>query len=226
MMSKSDSDKALEERKAKLYETLYDRHMHLSDVHANFQEAQQQMDVVLRTVLDQLTQAQSRKIEFLQSVKRQVLSQFFFLQWLEDFQAHAQLALPPADFIVAKGRHADLVAAFFDNGAHADIAFAQCLSQTLGIKRCERLTGLNQSPFPFLPSGSGDGMFDSAEVRLIVVMVLTPIVMNAFQFWITDNFIKKRPDGADGKIDVEQQRKAFVPVQPEESVEMPSKICT
>mmetsp|Transcript_32600 Transcript_32600/g.96834 ORF Transcript_32600/g.96834 Transcript_32600/m.96834 type:complete len:237 (-) Transcript_32600:35-745(-) len=30
----------------------------------------------------------------------------------------------------------------------------------------------------------------SSEVQLVVVMLITPCVMNAFQFWLTDNFIK------------------------------------
>mmetsp|Transcript_12770 Transcript_12770/g.37185 ORF Transcript_12770/g.37185 Transcript_12770/m.37185 type:complete len:249 (+) Transcript_12770:128-874(+) len=28
-------------------------------------------------------------------------------------------------------------------------------------------------------------------IKLLVVMILTPLIMNAFQFWVTDNFIKK-----------------------------------
>mmetsp|Transcript_7006 Transcript_7006/g.18849 ORF Transcript_7006/g.18849 Transcript_7006/m.18849 type:complete len:226 (-) Transcript_7006:70-747(-) len=30
------------------------------------------------------------------------------------------------------------------------------------------------------------------QMQLVVVMLLTPCLMNAFQFWLTDNFIKKR----------------------------------
>merc|ERR1719161_2104554 len=30
-----------------------------------------------------------------------------------------------------------------------------------------------------------------ANLKLLVVMILTPMVMNAFQFWVVDNFIKK-----------------------------------
>jgi len=33
---------------------------------------------------------------------------------------------------------------------------------------------------------------NSPASKLIVVMVLTPMCMNAFQFWVTDNFIKKK----------------------------------
>jgi len=35
------------------------------------------------------------------------------------------------------------------------------------------------------------GFFSSnAKVELIFVMIVTPMCMNAFQFWLTDNFIK------------------------------------
>eukprot|EP00438_Fugacium_kawagutii_P019047 Skav208714 [mRNA] locus=scaffold42:927615:928611:+ [translate_table: standard] len=64
---------------------------------ACFQETQHQMDGVLRGALDQLERAQSRKLEFLQSMKRQVTTQLLFIQWLDNFQAHARMALPPAE---------------------------------------------------------------------------------------------------------------------------------
>lgn len=32
------------------------------------------------------------------------------------------------------------------------------------------------------------------QLKLIVVMIATPVTMNAFQFWVTDNFIKKQED--------------------------------
>lgn len=36
------------------------------------------------------------------------------------------------------------------------------------------------------------------QMELIIVMLITPCFMNAFQFWLTDNFIKKKSD-ASGK---------------------------
>lgn len=36
----------------------------------------------------------------------------------------------------------------FDNGAHADVAFARCLARTVGVKKCRRFPGLNQEAFP------------------------------------------------------------------------------
>ncbi|CAE7259835.1 Stimate, partial [Symbiodinium pilosum] len=35
---------------------------------------------------------------------------------------------------------------------------------------------------------------EKPELKLIIVMIATPMIMNAFQFWVTDNFIKK-PEG-------------------------------
>mmetsp|Transcript_137550 Transcript_137550/g.357426 ORF Transcript_137550/g.357426 Transcript_137550/m.357426 type:complete len:271 (+) Transcript_137550:122-934(+) len=53
------------------------------------------------------------------------------------------------------------------------------------------------------------GLFSSAEARLMFVMVFTPIVMNAVQFWITDNFIKKVPPQAVGQ-EIEEQQKPVI----------------
>ncbi|CAE8736999.1 unnamed protein product [Polarella glacialis] len=36
------------------------------------------------------------------------------------------------------------------------------------------------------------------ELKLLVVMLATPIAMNALQFWMTDNFIKKRDTEENG----------------------------
>lgn len=47
-------------------------------------------------------------------------TQLLFIQWLDNFQAHARMALPPADFVVASKRHAGLLSALFgaeDSGA-------------------------------------------------------------------------------------------------------------
>lgn len=38
---------------------------------------------------------------------------------------------------------------FFEGGQHSDIAVARCLERTAGIRRCTRLSGLNQKPFTF-----------------------------------------------------------------------------
>eukprot|EP00435_Cladocopium_sp_Y103_P059699 s221_g21.t1 len=79
-----------------LRDALQDRHIQLTEA-LRREETQHQMDGVLRGALDQLERAQSRKLEFLQSMKRQVTTQLLFIQWLDDFQAHARMALPPAD---------------------------------------------------------------------------------------------------------------------------------
>eukprot|EP00747_Dinoflagellata_sp_TGD_P189855 gnl/TRDRNA2_/TRDRNA2_50703_c0_seq1.p1 gnl/TRDRNA2_/TRDRNA2_50703_c0~~gnl/TRDRNA2_/TRDRNA2_50703_c0_seq1.p1 ORF type:complete len:280 (-),score=55.11 gnl/TRDRNA2_/TRDRNA2_50703_c0_seq1:86-925(-) len=40
-------------------------------------------------------------------------------------------------------------------------------------------------------------------LELLVVMILTPFIMNSVQFWTTDNFIRKRGDPADPRGDME-----------------------
>jgi hypothetical protein len=100
-------------------------------MYASFEESQQQLDVALRSVLEQLSRAQARRVEFLQSVKRQVLSQMLFLQWLENYQAHARLALPPSDYLVSARRHEHLVAALFGDRA-TGMAMATAASRSAG----------------------------------------------------------------------------------------------
>ncbi|CAK9013079.1 E3 ubiquitin-protein ligase TRIM9 (RING finger protein 91) (RING-type E3 ubiquitin transferase TRIM9) (Tripartite motif-containing protein 9) [Durusdinium trenchii] len=97
MQQSTDSDSQQEKHQTLLRDALQDRHFQMMEVHNNFQETQHQMDVVLRGALDQLERAQSRKLEFLQSMKRQVTTQLLFIQWLDNFQSHARMALPPAE---------------------------------------------------------------------------------------------------------------------------------
>merc|ERR1719265_1521869 len=44
---------------------------------------------------------------------------------------------------------------------------------------------------------------DSPDVKLVVVMIFTPAVMNALQLWITDNFLKKHDD-KEAQVDLRQ----------------------
>ncbi|CAK9004640.1 unnamed protein product [Durusdinium trenchii] len=119
MQQSTDSDSQQEKHQTLLRDALQDRHFQMMEVHNNFQETQHQMDVVLRGALDQLERAQSRKLEFLQSMKRQVTTQLLFIQWLDNFQSHARMALPPADFVVATKRHEGLLAALFGSNQGA-----------------------------------------------------------------------------------------------------------
>lgn len=59
----------------------------------------------------------------LRTTRSQVLSQMLFVQWLEGFLAHARLALPPADFVVALRRHEWLLQAMFAVASGEDSAF-------------------------------------------------------------------------------------------------------
>ncbi|CAE7751911.1 unnamed protein product [Symbiodinium sp. CCMP2456] len=113
MQASTEADAEHGKHSFALQEVMQERHFQLMEVHSNFEETQGQMDVVLRGALDQLERAQSRKLEFLQSMKRQVTTQLLFIQWLDNFQAHARMALPPADFVVATKRHEGLLAALF-----------------------------------------------------------------------------------------------------------------
>merc|ERR1719169_336854 len=43
-----------------------------------------------------------------------------------------------------------------------------------------------------------------ATLKLFIVMILTPVCFNVFQFWMVDNFIKKQgPSTDDSAVDME-----------------------
>jgi len=51
----------------------------------------------------------------------------------------------------------------------------------------------------------------SAEAKLMMAMIVTPCIMNALQYWVTDNFIRKKTgagdslmDGGDNEGDIER----------------------
>eukprot|EP00811_Abedinium_folium_P002715 NODE_12494_length_1221_cov_9.744973.p1 GENE.NODE_12494_length_1221_cov_9.744973~~NODE_12494_length_1221_cov_9.744973.p1 ORF type:complete len:246 (+),score=71.70 NODE_12494_length_1221_cov_9.744973:121-858(+) len=44
--------------------------------------------------------------------------------------------------------------------------------------------------------------FANSSIKLLVVMIVTPMIMNSFQFWVVDNIIKKKVDDEDDLLDV------------------------
>lgn len=44
--------------------------------------------------------------------------------------------------------------------------------------------------------------FQDPTMKLLVVMIFTPFCMNSFQFWVTDNFIRRKGDGGNGEDDL------------------------
>jgi len=117
MQGNSDSDKDLRARRMKLREALSQQHLNLKDVQGSLEDTQHELDAILMRVLDQVSRAQRRRTDFLQSVKRQVLSQMLFFQWLENFLAHARLAVPASDYLVMVRRHQDLLEATYSGAA-------------------------------------------------------------------------------------------------------------
>lgn len=45
---------------------------------------------------------------------------------------------------------------------------------------------------------------DTPTLKLVVVMIITPLFMNAFQFWVTDTFIKKSKDPVEEPLTAEE----------------------
>eukprot|EP00929_Paragymnodinium_shiwhaense_P064403 TRINITY_DN32248_c0_g1_i2.p2 TRINITY_DN32248_c0_g1~~TRINITY_DN32248_c0_g1_i2.p2 ORF type:complete len:123 (-),score=43.89 TRINITY_DN32248_c0_g1_i2:345-713(-) len=55
-----------------------------------------------------------------------------------------------------------------------------------------------------------------STVKLLVVMILTPFLMNSFQFWMTDNFIKKKGQAvvqSTGNVDDDMEREGNVAIR-------------
>merc|ERR1719162_1842200 len=61
-----------------------------------------------------------------------------------------------------------------------------CAIMTLGHNSLVGLAQAMLSPFA-----------SDATLKLFVVMILTPVCMNVFQFWMVDNFIKRKLKGGD-----------------------------
>jgi hypothetical protein len=59
------------------------------------------------------------------------------------------------------------------------------------------ISGFILSPFDY-----------SAELKLVIVMVFTPLIMNMVQFWVTDSFTKKKSSPT-GPIGVELTKKVY-----------------
>nr|PUA85945.1 putative transmembrane protein [Toxoplasma gondii TgCATBr9] len=52
---------------------------------------------------------------------------------------------------------------------------------------------VGQRPLTWIAAALLNSLDDQPRTKLVVVMVLTPLTMNTFQYWITDNIIKRKP---------------------------------
>ncbi|EEA07316.1 B-box zinc finger domain-containing protein [Cryptosporidium muris RN66] len=108
----SQSDLELYKRKQQLVDYLSSRNDHINNVRCNYDEIQERIELASKNLLKQLISLRDRKVSFLMSVKRQLLTELLLIEWMEAFFAHLRLALLPSDFLVYSHRH-DLVCSHF-----------------------------------------------------------------------------------------------------------------
>ncbi|OII76454.1 B-box zinc finger domain-containing protein [Cryptosporidium andersoni] len=108
----SQSDLELYKRKQQLVDYLSSRNDYINNVRCNYDEIQERIELASKNLLQQLISLRDRKISFLMSVKRQLLTELLLIEWMEAFFAHLRLALLPSDFLVYSHRH-DLVCSHF-----------------------------------------------------------------------------------------------------------------
>ncbi|KAH8583225.1 B-box zinc finger domain containing [Cryptosporidium sp. chipmunk genotype I] len=111
----SQSDLELHKRKKQLADYLSGRHNHINDIRSNYDEIQERIEIASKSLLQQLSSLRERKISFIMSIKRQLLTELLLIEWMEAFFAHLRLALLPSDFLVYSHRH-DLVCSHFFGG--------------------------------------------------------------------------------------------------------------
>lgn len=111
----SQSDLELHKRKKQLADYLSGRHNHINDIRSNYDEIQERIEIASKSLLQQLASLRERKISFIMSIKRQLLTELLLIEWMEAFFAHLRLALLPSDFLVYSHRH-DLVCSYFFGG--------------------------------------------------------------------------------------------------------------
>ena len=63
----------------------------------SFEAIQKRLDGMLRNCLQSVARIQEKKLNFLQSVRRQYLAQLLMLEWCESFASHVRMSLPPKE---------------------------------------------------------------------------------------------------------------------------------
>ncbi|CAD7924782.1 unnamed protein product [Amoebophrya sp. A120] len=97
---------AAESRKI-LYERLQIRHDQLTKIHLSYDGIQRRVESVLRQSVQTIHNIQEKKLQYLQSLRRELLAQLLLFEWEwgDAFYAHARMALPPVEFLKATRRH-------------------------------------------------------------------------------------------------------------------------
>lgn len=110
MQGTSPSEEALSLRREKILKDLQGNHRLLSRLHANFASVHRRIDDSNKALMTQLQNIKYRQVGFLQALKRELLTEYLVIEWMEAFFAHLRLALCPSDYLSYQHKH-DLLAA-------------------------------------------------------------------------------------------------------------------
>uniref|UniRef100_A0A0G4I309 B box-type domain-containing protein n=1 Tax=Chromera velia CCMP2878 TaxID=1169474 RepID=A0A0G4I309_9ALVE len=113
MRGKSPSDRSLRDRQVRLLEAQKKRHKEMSEIHSNFERLQGRLDVACKNLITHVRSVRDQKLKFLQSIKRELLSELLLIEWLEAYFQHSRLCLEPAAFLQAFQRHQLLLRKLF-----------------------------------------------------------------------------------------------------------------
>lgn len=112
----SEKKEASSARRAALLSRMRERHENLSHVNQGFERVQKRTERLLDTCLRSIGRAQRRKVDYLQSLRRELLAELLLLEWVEGFQTHCRMALPAREFLDSTGRHEKMVQKLLGGG--------------------------------------------------------------------------------------------------------------
>ncbi|SOV83215.1 conserved Plasmodium protein, unknown function [Plasmodium sp. gorilla clade G3] len=102
---KSLSDISLQNRKTRILQLLKKKHKLLSEIYSNYSSLQKRIDMLYQYIINEIKFLKKKKINFLMSLKRAVLSELLIIEWMEAFFFHTKLSLNISDFIIYQKKH-------------------------------------------------------------------------------------------------------------------------
>ncbi|SPJ12779.1 conserved Plasmodium protein, unknown function [Plasmodium sp. DRC-Itaito] len=112
---KSLSDISLENRKTRILQLLKKKHKLLSEIYSNYSSLQKRIDMLYQYIINEIKFLKKKKINFLMSLKRAVLSELLIIEWMEAFFFHTKLSLNISNFIIYQKKHQLLIHYLINN---------------------------------------------------------------------------------------------------------------
>jgi len=114
MMRTSPADLDTKGNQTRLQSSLEEKHQELTDVYVNFERLQDKLNRILESCCSSIDSIQKRRVGYIQSLRRQLLSQLLSIEWFESHLAHARFSLPPGEFLRTLDRHILLIRSLFE----------------------------------------------------------------------------------------------------------------